>query len=276
MKVLLFWLMFIFSSVYVEAAESELHIGKFSNGDLTGWKEQTTGIMKPKTVYSLSKDKDNDRTILIAHSTKSASGKIYKLNLDPQKYPVIKWSWKIDHIIKKGNEKLKEGDDFAVRVYVVFPRGFFSKTRAICYVWANKLPKGAHVVSPFTTNIITVAEDSGDELAGRWTFHNRNVYEDYKNFFGEEPPKVGAIALMTDSDNTGELAVGYYGDIFLLRSTDNVTPLPSSKPDELKHNEQKSSRVMTQKEQKQKDQGNKEQPGKVMPALPPSTAPSSP
>jgi hypothetical protein len=215
MKLLLLFIILITLSVS-EASDHELHLGRFSTKDLTGWKEQTIGLLKSKTSYSLSRD--NDREVLVARSTKSASGKIYNLNLDPKEYQTLKWSWKIDHTIKKGDEKTKDGDDFAVRVYVVFPRGFFSKTRAICYVWANKLSKGEHVVSPFTANIITVAVDSGEELAGRWTFHQRNIYDDYRIFFGEEPPRIGAVALMTDTDNTGETAVGYYGDISLVRS----------------------------------------------------------
>ena len=198
------------------ASENVLHLGAFSSGDLTGWKEQTIGMMKPKTTYNLSKD--NEKTVLIARSTKSASGRIYSLNLDPKEYQTLKWSWKIDHTIKKGDEKSKQGDDFAARLCVFFPKGFFSKTPAICYVWANRLPRGEHVVSPFTSNIITVAADSGEELAGHWTFHQRNLREDYRKFFGEEPPRIGAVALMTDTDNTGESAVGYYGDIVLVRS----------------------------------------------------------
>jgi hypothetical protein len=198
-----------------ECSDTEIYLGKFSTGDLSGWKEQTIGLMKPKTTYKLTKD--NDKIVLTAHSIKSASGQLYKLNIDPKEYSTLKWSWKIDHIIKKGDERIKEGDDFSARVYVLFPRGFFSKTRAICYVWANKLPKGEHIVSPFTSNIITVAVDSGEELAGHWTSHQRNIYEDYKQFFGEEPPKIGAVALMTDTDNTGDSAVGYYGDISLQR-----------------------------------------------------------
>lgn len=256
MKVLLTCMIFFCSSVLADATESELHIGRFSSGDLTGWKEQTIGMMKPKTGYSLSKD--SDRQILVAHSTKSASGRMYKLNLDPKEYSAIKWSWKIDHTIKKGDEKVKEGDDFAVRIYVLFPRGFFSQTRAVCYVWANKLPKGSHIISPFSKNIITVAEDSGEELAGRWTFHQRNIYEDYKNLFGEEPPKIGAIAIMTDTDNTGESAVGYYGDITLLRSP---------KPDEPRQKEKKA-RELPQKEPK-----HKETPGVTGTPAIPQTAP---
>ena len=248
MKKFLVCLLLFCSSTLTGATESELHIGKFSSGDLTGWKEQTLGLMKPKTLYSLSKD-DEHRQVMVAHSTKSASGQIYKMDLDPKEYSTIKWVWKINHTIKKGDERLKEGDDYAARVYVVFPRGFFSKTRAICYVWANKLPKGGHMVSPYSKNIITVAEDSGDELAGRWTSHQRNILEDYRTFFGEEPPRMGAVAIMTDTDNTGESAVGYYGDISLVRS---------AKVDESRIKEKKN-REINHKESKQKEQLLKEQ-----------------
>jgi hypothetical protein len=215
MKTLLFLVLFCVCT-RADASETELHLGRFSSGDLTGWKEQTIGLLKSKTGYTLFRD--NDKTVLAARSKKSASGRIYALNLDPKEYQTLKWSWKIEHTIKKGDEKTKAGDDFAARVCVFFQSGFFSKTPAVCYVWANRLPKGEHVVSPFTSKVITVAVDSGEELAGRWTFHQRNIYEDYRSFFGEEPPRIGAVALMTDSDNTGEPAVGYYGDISLLRS----------------------------------------------------------
>jgi hypothetical protein len=41
----------------------------------------------------------------------------------------------------------------------------------------------------------------------------RNVYEDYKKAFGEEPSMISGVAIMTDTDNTGESATAYYGDI---------------------------------------------------------------
>jgi hypothetical protein len=44
----------------------------------------------------------------------------------------------------------------------------------------------------------------------------RNVLEDYRRVFGLDPPKAGAIAIMTDTDNTGEEAVAYYGPIRIL------------------------------------------------------------
>ena len=272
-----------------DATESELHLGRFSSGDLSGWKEQTIGLLKPKTTYNLIKD--NDKTVLVAHSIKSASGRIYTLNLDPKEYSTLTWSWKIDHTIRKGDEKIKAGDDFAARICVFFPRGFFSNKRAICYVWANKLPKGEHVASPFTPNIITVAVDSGDELAGQRTFHQRNIHDDYRKFFGEEPPRIGAVALMTDSDNTGESAFGYYGDISLVRSpkaidtkqkdhTKEAKPKDAA-PVELKVNGgpavQPPPLLLQQEKPKEKpkqgEPNDKEQPSGTTATPPPATAP---
>ncbi|MBC8017401.1 MAG: DUF3047 domain-containing protein [Verrucomicrobia bacterium] len=260
MKALLF-LILLLVCTHAEASDNEFHLGRFSANDLTGWKEQTIGLLKPKTTYTLFRD--NDKNVLAARSTKSASGQIYSVKLDPKEYSTLKWSWKIDHTIRKSDEKSKDGDDFSVRVYVLFPRGFFAKTRAICYVWANKLPKGEHVASPFTPNIITVAVDSGGELAGRWTFHQRNVHEDYRRFFGEEPPRIGAVALMTDTDNSGESAVGYYGDISLVRST---------KAFDGKQKDHKVKEIL-QKEPRLKDQPTKAIKNNGDPSLPPPVIP---
>jgi len=43
-----------------------------------------------------------------------------------------------------------------------------------------------------------------------------NLLEDYRKCFGEDPPKAGAVAIMTDTDNTGEQAAAWYGTIRLL------------------------------------------------------------
>lgn len=207
------------------ASESEIQIGRFSAGDSAGWKEQTVFGSK-KTTYCIVQD--NGRSVLEGKSTNAASGLINKMVIDPRTHPVIAWSWKIEHTVKKGNERVKAGHDFAARLYVVFKRGFFSRTRAIEYVWGNVTSKGETIPSPYSKNIVEIAVDSGDELAGKWVIHKRNFAEDYRKVFGEEPPKVGAIALMTDSDNTHESATGYYGDI---------TILPAPKEDEKKPRE---------------------------------------
>ncbi len=58
--------------------------------------------------------------------------------------------------------------------------------------------------------------ESGEEKTGMWRKEKRNVYNDYQKAFGEQPPMISGIAIMTDSDDTGQSAVAYYGDIFFL------------------------------------------------------------
>ena len=84
MKKVLF-LILLLVATRVEASEHELHLGRFSVGDLSGWKEQTIGLLKPKTSYALTKD--NDKQVLVGRSKKSASGQIYTLKVDPKEYP---------------------------------------------------------------------------------------------------------------------------------------------------------------------------------------------
>ena len=184
----------------------EIPVGRFSTGDLSGWKDQ---VFKGKTSYTL------DGGALKAHSVKAASGLIKKLSVDTRKYPKLSWSWRVDHTLKREDIKRKKGDDFAARVYVVFPRTFFWRMRAINYVWAGKMPKGSEAPSPYTANSVIIALESGDDQAGVMVQEERNIYEDYKRVFKEEPPQLGGVAIMTDTDDTQDEATAWYGDITL-------------------------------------------------------------
>lgn len=188
-------------------------VGRFSSGNLSGWEEQTLRGKK-KSVYTLVRE--GELTVLKAESRGSASGLINKVSFDPRQQPLLRWSWKVNGILKKGDERTRGGDDYPARVYVVFPRTFFWQTRAINYIWANRLPKGASAPNVYAPkNVRMIAVESGAANAGKWLHEERNVHEDYLKLFGEEPPRAGAVALMTDTDNTGEDAVAWYGDITL-------------------------------------------------------------
>jgi len=188
------------------AAAPEIPVGRFSLGELAGWTDQP---FKGKTVYTL------DGGYLKAHSVNAGSGLIKKFAADTHRYQRLSWSWKIDHSLSREDITLKKGDDFAARIYVVFPRGLFWRTRAINYVWAHKLPKGGEAPSPYTSNSRIVAVESGDDKAGTLVHEERNIYEDYRRIFGEEPPQLGGVAIMTDTDDTHDEATAWYGDITL-------------------------------------------------------------
>jgi len=190
------------------ADENYITIDDFEKGLSPRWEAKE---FKGRTRYSVIETKDG--RALKAESNAKASALIYKYNYSLKEYPILTWRWKVENTLRKGDETRKEGDDYAARIYVIFPHWLPPLTKSINYIWANKLPKGQHVPNPFYSKAVMVAVESGDENVGKWIPERRNVYEDYRSAFGEEPPQVGGIAIMTDTDNTGESAVAYYDDI---------------------------------------------------------------
>jgi hypothetical protein len=192
------------------ATGDTLVIDDFNAGLKPNWKIKT---FKGQTHYSVI-DQDGER-VLTALSTAAASALVFEKTYSLRDYPVLSWRWKVANILAGGDARSKAGDDYPARIYVVFPHWFFPKTRSINYIWANKLPKGAHLPSSYTANSVMVAVQSGPEQVGRWIRERRNVRDDYRRIFGTEPPAAGAIAIMTDTDNTGGTARAWYDDIRL-------------------------------------------------------------
>jgi len=61
-----------------------------------------------------------------------------------------------------------------------------------------------------------IVASSGAAGVGAWQSIKRNVLEDYKRAFGEDPGLLMSIGVLTDTDNTGESAEAWYGDIRIL------------------------------------------------------------
>jgi len=208
---LFFVLMLLFLLSMVPALASDIVLDDYQQGISKNWKEKS---FKGSTRYEVVHE-ERLRCIK-ATSDASASALYYEIDFDPREYPLLAWRWKVNNILAKGDELKKEGDDYAARVYVVFPSALFWRTKAINYIWANKLAAGQAVPNPFTSNACMIAVQSGPTLVGQWMEEKRNLLEDYRKCFGEDPPKAGAVAIMTDTDNTGEKAIAWYGPIRLL------------------------------------------------------------
>ncbi len=194
---------------------------------------------KSDTAYRLE-EKDGN-IVIKAVSEQSASGLIRRVEIDPEEYPVMRWSWRVENILEKGDVTEKSGDDYPARVYVIFDydignlswwdrtrlraiRTFYGDvpTRAINYIWESSAEVGTIVENPYSDLVMMVVVESGEENVGTWIEYERNVYVDYKEIYGKEPPNINGIAIMTDTDDTGESAVAYYGDIKFIRE-DQVT-----------------------------------------------------
>jgi len=217
-----------------------LEVGKFSASQVgtalpDGWKPLTFKKIPKQTAYELVKD--GGVTIVKAVSNASASGLIKPVVIDPKEYPIVRWRWKIDNVLQHSDVALKEGDDFPARLYITFEYdadkvSFGKKLRfkagralfgdipvaALNYIWETKTPVGTIVENAYTDFAKMVIIESGTQKVGIWIDEERNIYEDYKNAFGEEPPMINGVAIMSDTDNTKEQATAYYGDIFFQRS----------------------------------------------------------
>lgn len=189
-----------------------LLVDDFEKGLGSHW---TVKSFKGETMYRVVDD--NGNRVLQADSRGTASGLVRKIDLDPRETPILTWRWKVAGTIAQGDERTKAGDDYAARVYVIFPHWFFPKTRTLNYIWANRLPQGEFLPNAYTGNAMMVAVRSGSEQAGQWLSERRDIVADYRRAFGEEPPRIGAIAVMTDTDGTGSTAMAWYDDLALGR-----------------------------------------------------------
>lgn len=191
------------------ARAEPLVLGRFSAGDLADWQVRA---FEGETRYRIV-ELDGSR-VLEADSVASASSLYLEREIDLAATPVLEWRWRIDRTPGVDDERVKQGDDFAARVYVVAPgEGWFSLPISICYVWAGKARVGDAWPNPFTAKVTMFALDSGDRLAGVWRTHRRDVRADFKRLFGRAVDRLEGVAVMTDSDNSGRRARAWYGDI---------------------------------------------------------------
>lgn len=193
------------------AADSlRVPVGEFSQGRLEGWE---TKVFHGETRYKLTELDGN--TVLRAESHGTASGLVRKLRVDLEKTPYLHWSWRAENTLGNLDERSKAGDDYPARLYVVISGGLvFWRTRSLNYVWASAAPMGSDWPNAFAgESVRMLALRSGTAEVGRWHEETRNVRDDLRRYFKEDIRQIDAVALMTDTDNSGRQAVAYYGDI---------------------------------------------------------------
>jgi len=208
--IILFWFSLFCFLANVSKAD-QLPVASFSKSSLEGWEDK---VFTGTTSYQLFQLRD--KKVLMAESQDSASGLIKKIHVDLKKYPYLNWSWSIENRLDIKNEKIKSGDDYAARIYVVVDGGILLwRTRSVNYVWANEASKGEIWQNAFAgKNAIMMALRSRQDKTSTWYSEKRNVYEDLKRLFGTEFHFIDAIALMTDTDNSHGQVKSYYGDIY--------------------------------------------------------------
>jgi len=227
---------------YGIAGSQIIEVGTFSEGEPggpfpQGWQPLHFEKIPQHTKYELVKI--NKTVVVKATSKQSSSGLTREISIDPKEFPIVQWQWKVENIIQAGDVTKKEGDDYPARIYITFEYdsskvGFFEKAKfeliklaygqyppsgAINYIWGNKTPVGTIVHNPYTDHVQMIVTQNGTQRVGKWVKEEHNVYDDFTKAFGEEPTNISGVAIMTDTDNTQESAIAYFGDIVFKKSS---------------------------------------------------------
>ena len=139
-----------------------------------------------------------------------------KVGMNPAASPWLSWAWRVDRFVDGEDLYRKERSDASARIYVYFDTpGLPWQKRSIDYVWSAKLPVDTLLDSPFSSTSKMIVVTSGVDKIGQWQQVERNVSDDYQRCFHAQPPRIGAIGLMTDTDSAGGHALAYYDDMQL-------------------------------------------------------------
>ncbi|MDW7773477.1 MAG: DUF3047 domain-containing protein [Desulfobulbaceae bacterium] len=176
-------------------------------------------------------------SMLVARSNASASGIRFVREFNVYEYPVVRWRWKVENVYKGGDAERKSGDDYPLRVYVIFKydpgkagireRILYGLARTVYdeypphsslnYIWANRSHERIIYPSPYTDRARLVILRAGEAETGMWKEEEVHILDDYAEAFASPPPATASIAIMNDSDNTGESSVSYLDYIQVLR-----------------------------------------------------------
>ncbi len=199
------------------------------------WPFQAVRGVKQNTKYTLVRDEETGATVLEGSAVASAGALIYRFDGDARISSILRFKWKPANLIVSSDPRTKSGDDYVARIYVTFAYDperstvrekaentlahvLYGETpphAALSYVFTHKAALGAIITSPYTQRVKKIVVDSDPNSVGKWKSFTRDIYDDYKRAFGEEPTRISGIAIMVDTDNTGETASARFGDITL-------------------------------------------------------------
>ena len=219
----------LLSTFAVAATDHGLLIREEFN-DLENWKPLLFPKIPRHTVYTI--ESEGGTHYLKAESNASSSGLIYGREFDVYRYPNIRWRWKVDNLysgedVNRVNRK--QGDDYPIRVYIIFKYeperagplekityrlakrryGEYPPHSALNYVWASNVNSEAIMTNPYSDRSKMIFLQMGGERTGQWIEENLNIITDYLRAFGEKPPTTASLAIMNDSDDTGQSSVSY-------------------------------------------------------------------
>jgi len=195
------------------------------------WQPLTFRGVKRPTLYTPLSGKDAGAR---AEARCGASALVLPLEaVDLARTPILHWRWRIVVPLDVSDERVREGDDFAARVTVMFEfepgeASLYDRMRralaarlfgaqipgtALTFVWTSRIPPGSLWPNPYAqeSRMISLAQGPGDG----WQSESVDLHAFYLRAFDRVPPTARGIGIMTDADDTCRHAVAEYKDFRL-------------------------------------------------------------
>lgn len=200
-----------------------------ARGEVVGFREDFNDLANWEPYYFKKIDNHTRYTVehnghissLRAESNASASGILLIKKFSVYDYPIARWRWKIEKVYENGDAASKMGDDYPIRVYMIFRKkvlfGLISLPTSLNYIWANRSHEDKIIPNAYTERSMMIVLQEGGSRSGQWVTEEVNLLDDYRRAFGNAPPETATIAIMNDSDNTRESSVSYIDYIEVLR-----------------------------------------------------------
>ncbi len=149
--------------------------------------------------------------------------------------PWLAWQWKVQDLVPGADNRDKRREDAPARLVLAFDGDMkklpakeqrkFKLAKALLgvsppyavlmYIWSEQWPVGTVIPSAHSSRVQMVVASSGKEGLGQWQHLQRHLAQDYRQAFGEAPGALLAVAVMTDTDNTGQKARAWYANLEL-------------------------------------------------------------
>jgi hypothetical protein len=209
---------FLFLAAAAGALEDRLVIADFSTGVDEKGVPRGWQLKEKSGKADVAAVKDDGIAAVRLRSADTSFSLQKEVRVDLKQYPVLTWKWKVTKLPAGGDFRKSSADDQAAQLFLAF-----SKTRAIVYIWDTAAPQGemGNAAAPFFMSIKAIVVRSGKSDIGTWLTETRNVYDDYKKLFGEEPAEVAGVRLQINSQHTGTSAESFFADVaFKKRKTE--------------------------------------------------------
>lgn len=197
-----------------------------------GW-HLRSGFWRKGEYSAIWVEKDDEKAVKL-HSQNGLCFLEKEVDIDIKAFPIVSWKWRVENILQNIDERTVAGDDHPIRIFFVFEpdktkQSFWFRLKRFLYLdaahghamggrfteylWSSHLKKGEIIKDPKKPRQKLMVVEGGAENVGKWLVYEKNLYEDFKRLYNEEPRRLIFIGILNDTDATGLEATSYIADL---------------------------------------------------------------